>query len=318
MIRMLLLLPKLRRHDDDNNPAVSYRLFEYIDRSTVTDDGESDHGYWETSRMMLANVRKHSGNFAWKSDTANRSHHWLVSTMPYEVQPDDSLKFWIWYAIEEDWDYFYAQVSTDGGFTYTNLANDMTTNGNPNNNNLGNGITGFSGDWVEAKFSLLAYEGQQVLFRLAYYTDSYYMEEGVYIDDIANVNIFDEIVEIDPSITDTYYDFEDKVDGDYWYRLYATDNQGQDGRYSNIAHVTVQAGACCIGIRGNANADVSESINISDITYLVSYCFGGGSQPPCSEEGNANGDIEGAINISDITYLVAYCFGGGPEPPACP
>jgi len=75
---------------------------------------------------------------------------------------------------------------------------------------------------------------------------------------------------------------------------------------------------CCIAIRGNANGDEQETVNISDITYLVSYCFGCGSIPGCPAEGNADADVGGAINISDITYLVAYCFGGGPEPPACP
>lgn len=75
---------------------------------------------------------------------------------------------------------------------------------------------------------------------------------------------------------------------------------------------------CCVGIRGNASGDEMETLNISDITYLVAYCFGGGPAPECLEEGNVNGDEQGAINITDITYLVAYCFGGGPEPPACP
>ncbi|MBW1803864.1 MAG: hypothetical protein JRJ85_24420, partial [Deltaproteobacteria bacterium] len=83
-------------------------------------------------------------------------------------------------------------------------------------------------------------------------------------------------------------------------------------------------GGCCIGIRGNANGDTSENINISDITYLVEYLFGVpvlGPPPPCQEEGNANGDTSENINISDITYLVEYLFGVpvlGPPPPACP
>ncbi len=81
-------------------------------------------------------------------------------------------------------------------------------------------------------------------------------------------------------------------------------------------------GGCCIGIRGNANGDEGEDINISDITYLVDYLFGIplGPAPPCPEEGNANGDGSGDINISDITYLVEYLFGIplGLAPPACP
>jgi hypothetical protein len=82
------------------------------------------------------------------------------------------------------------------------------------------------------------------------------------------------------------------------------------------------ASGCCIGIRGNANADGNQDINISDITYLVDYSFGIplGPAPPCPEEGNANGDGNGDINISDITYLVDYLFGIplGPAPPVCP
>ena len=110
------------------------------------------------------------------------------------------------------------------------------------------------------------------------------------------------------------------------YRLQGTVGQAAIGK-SNSTNYHVYhgywqmfggTGGCCIGIRGNANNDPLENINISDITYLVAYCFGGGVAPACIDEGNANGDELNNINISDITYLVAYCFGGGEAPPACP
>jgi hypothetical protein len=79
---------------------------------------------------------------------------------------------------------------------------------------------------------------------------------------------------------------------------------------------------CCVGIRGNADGDAEEKINILDLTYLVSYLFGSpaGPAPPCLEEGNADGDFQERINIMDITYLVSYLFGSpsGPAPPPCP
>ncbi len=79
---------------------------------------------------------------------------------------------------------------------------------------------------------------------------------------------------------------------------------------------------CCINIRGNANGDGAENVNISDITYLVEYLFGIplGPIPPCPNEADVNSSPNGAINISDITYLVEYLFGVplGPAPPACP
>ncbi|MCK4632427.1 MAG: hypothetical protein KAT79_04100, partial [candidate division Zixibacteria bacterium] len=89
--------------------------------------------------------------------------------------------------------------------------------------------------------------------------------------------------------------------------------------------VLVPDSGCCIGIRGNANSDMDERVNISDITFLVDYLFGipTGPEPACREEGNANGSSDGGlelINISDVTYLVEYLFGIplGSPPPDCP
>ena len=79
---------------------------------------------------------------------------------------------------------------------------------------------------------------------------------------------------------------------------------------------------CCLGSRGNANGDIDEKVNVSDVSYLVAYLFGipTGPAPDCPQEGNANGDIDDKVNVSDVSYLVAYLFGipTGPEPPVCP
>ena len=66
----------------------------------------------------------------------------------------------------------------------------------------------------------------------------------------------------------------------------------------------------CAGVCGDLNND--ETINIADITFLVSYLFGGGAAPEPLCIANVNGDT--GVNIADLTYLVAYLFGGGPEP----
>ena len=103
-------------------------------------------------------------------------------------------------------------------------------------------------------------------------------------------------------------------------------DSGMTGLYDDTSYYVNEGlnTGCCIGIRGNANGDESENLNISDVTYLVDYLFGVpelGPAPPCPEEGNANGDVGEQTNISDITYLVEYLFGVpelGPAPPACP
>ena len=89
---------------------------------------------------------------------------------------------------------------------------------------------------------------------------------------------------------------------------------------SNKAVVNAAPQQCCDGIRGNADGDLSEVINMSDYLYLVSYCFMDGPAPPCDEEGNADGDVNDEVNILDVIYLNVYLFGfpPGPAPPACP
>jgi plastocyanin len=75
--------------------------------------------------------------------------------------------------------------------------------------------------------------------------------------------------------------------------------------------------ACCQGIRGNVDADSSDQVNISDLTFLVAYLFSEGDLPPCTEEADVDGSGT-PLGITDLTYLVAYLFGGGPVPPPCP
>ncbi len=67
--------------------------------------------------------------------------------------------------------------------------------------------------------------------------------------------------------------------------------------------------ACCANA-GDANNDAS--VNISDVTFLISRIFAGGSAPPCCSAADANGS--GALNIADVTYLIARIFAGGPAP----
>ncbi len=53
-------------------------------------------------------------------------------------------------------------------------------------------------------------------------------------------------------------------------------------------------------------------LNVTDLTYLVSYLFTGGPEPIPYAAGNV--DCIDDINVADLTYLVAFLFTGGPEP----
>jgi len=63
---------------------------------------------------------------------------------------------------------------------------------------------------------------------------------------------------------------------------------------------------CC------GDADGAGSVDISDVVYLISYIFSGGSAPVPLLSGDVNCDS--AVDISDAVYLIAYIFSGGPAP----
>ena len=80
---------------------------------------------------------------------------------------------------------------------------------------------------------------------------------------------------------------------------------------------SVQVG-CCISERGNIEGDINDSIDISDLVFLVDFIFTGGPAPSCPEEANVDGDVGNNIDISDLVALVDFIFTNGPTPGACP
>ncbi|MGI8518595.1 MAG: hypothetical protein ACR2ME_09695 [Acidimicrobiia bacterium] len=124
------------------------------------------------------------GEFAWYSDSGDNIDHTMTS-IPIVVPTDDpTLRMSLWYQIEQDWDYAYVRVSTDGGATWVNLEGNVTTNDNPTGQNFGNGITGTSDGWVAAEFGMSAYAGQTVQLQLRYWTDGAVVEPGILADEI--------------------------------------------------------------------------------------------------------------------------------------
>ncbi|ADD44444.1 M6 family metalloprotease domain protein [Stackebrandtia nassauensis DSM 44728] len=72
---------------------------------------------------------------------------------------------------EEGYDYFFAEVSTDGGKW----------------KRVGDKHSGSSGEFKELKFDLSEYAGQKVQFRMRYQTDGNTHGTGVFVDDLAVV-----------------------------------------------------------------------------------------------------------------------------------
>jgi len=93
----------------------------------------------------------------------------------------------------------------------------------------------------------------------------------------------------------------------YW-KVYATDLQSESTRSRQIFYFRYNEFIC-----GDANSD--ETVNIFDITYVISYLYLSGPPPNPTESADVNND--GTVNIFDITYLISYLYLEGPEP-TCP
>jgi hypothetical protein len=117
----------------------------------------------------------------------------------------------------EGWDYGFVQISTDGGNTWTSLANEYTTipphqNAHPAIVSQLPGITGWYGYvWLSMDFDLTAYAGQTVLLRFRYMTDWSTLWEGWYVDNIA----INGVVIDDADTTLAFAPFEIFADNDF-------------------------------------------------------------------------------------------------------
>jgi hypothetical protein len=103
---------------------------------------------------------------------------------------DPTLTFDTLFDTEEAFDYGFVQISTDGGETWTSLANDQTgqTSGADALPNIPAGVPAFTGDsggWVSTSFDLSEYAGQEVLLGFRYVADPAYDDDGWWIDDVA-------------------------------------------------------------------------------------------------------------------------------------
>jgi len=124
----------------------------------------------------LSQTRFRAGlnTYSWKADndgTGNYSNnmdiwHWVPLDLTEHSNP--KLTFYTWYRIVPG-DYGYVKVSTDGGNTWTELAN----------------YTGYqTGMPVKKTIDLSPYDGKDILLAFNFVSDASGVDEGWYIDDI--------------------------------------------------------------------------------------------------------------------------------------
>ncbi len=164
---------------DSVNVSNSTTPFFFDDFGTV---GSPDMSNWvgemlETSRWHIVDTDYHSYNHSWwcgddsSSMYLNCMNDALISpaidlTDATYTGKKAMLMFWHTYDMEEDADYGYVEISTDGT-TWTTLAT----------------YTG-SRDWVQEFVDISGYIGQTVYIRYRFYSDNSVKDGGWYVDDV--------------------------------------------------------------------------------------------------------------------------------------
>ncbi|MEH7075291.1 immune inhibitor A domain-containing protein [Neobacillus drentensis] len=130
-----------------------------------------------------------AGSFEYWGGQADEMDSNMVTDVDLTGKTSATLTFDAWYDIEEQWDFGFVQVSTDGGSTWKSLGNDHTRSdvvpeGYPTILNSMPGFTGKSDGWEAQTFDLSSYAGQKIKLRLRYATDWGSSFVGFFADNI--------------------------------------------------------------------------------------------------------------------------------------
>ncbi|MCC7352549.1 MAG: immune inhibitor A [Anaerolineae bacterium] len=160
---------------------------EYV---TLAGAGDVTIVFTGTTTTRLVATGAHSGRYAFWGNRADDSDAHLTRRFDLSNASSATLTAWVWYSLEDGFDYAYAQVSADGGTTWTILPGRFTTTRNPVGNAFGPGLTGTSGRggepaWVQEEYDLTPFAGRQVLVRFEYVTDDAVNYPGILIDDVS-------------------------------------------------------------------------------------------------------------------------------------
>ncbi|MGH3080901.1 MAG: immune inhibitor A domain-containing protein [Gaiellaceae bacterium] len=144
----------------------------------------------------------HSGALAWWT---NNDQDWadvkLSRTLQVPAGTDAKFRFWTNYVIEQDWDFDFVEVSTDGGSTWSQqkIYNANGTLASTDDNytdphgrlhdygDLKYGLTGNSGGWKELYVDLSSFTNQTIGLRIRHATDAGFLERGGFYDDFSLV-----------------------------------------------------------------------------------------------------------------------------------
>ncbi len=183
-----------------NDPALELTLGRPRQHPAGTEDGLI---------VKLPAVTKEKGNLAgqgkgWWSGAGDMVDNRVYRNFDLTAATGQIIwSFDSYWDIEQDYDYGYLEVSTDGGATWTSQEDmdGVFTDANPNAQNLGWGLTGASSKATRLRFDLSAFAGKTIGLRFRYITDAGVNKQGWFVDnlslDAGSVNLYKNDLETD-------------------------------------------------------------------------------------------------------------------------
>ncbi len=127
------------------------------------------------------------GRYAFWSNKGDSSNMRLTRKFDFrDVSGPLTFTFKTWFDLEEDYDYLFLEISTNGQ-DWRIIRTPSSTSENPSGQSYGWGYNGLSGDkgiWIEESVDLSRYAGEQIWVRFEYITDASVHGEGFLLDEV--------------------------------------------------------------------------------------------------------------------------------------
>ncbi|GJM41273.1 MAG: hypothetical protein DHS20C20_15550 [Ardenticatenaceae bacterium] len=186
-LRPPYITAKLEQHEPTLDQLEEMAQFgvHYVDLSDLR--GDTTITFAGDTVVDLIGTPPRSGEQMWFAPGVDDMDAQLTATFDLTGVNQATLKYAVWYELEEDYDYAYVSASADGGQTWEILL--------PTHYNIGEfgpAYNGRSADrdesvdgWLKQTVSLNTYVGQTVQIRFEVLTDGGITERGFAIDDLA-------------------------------------------------------------------------------------------------------------------------------------